>query len=154
MEENKHSHQPQAGHEGGDVDAWAVGKFAIGLAFITILSMTLVFGLYRFFESQHDKVVSVDPVKVFPEPRLQQTPMPDLKAVHDAEDQLLTGYAWVDPKQGLVRIPIDKAIDVLARKGLPSRAPAAASAVISMPTESGLGVAATAEPAASEEHKK
>jgi hypothetical protein len=53
--------------------------------------------------------------------------MPDLKAVRDSEDQLLHGYGWVDPKQGLVRIPIEQAINVLAKKGLPSRPPAAVS---------------------------
>ncbi len=153
MEENKHSQQSNAGHETGEVHAWAVGKFAIGLIVICAVSMTLLFGLYKFFNSQHDAVSSVDPVKVFPEPRLQQTPMPDLKEIRDAEDKLLSGYAWVDPKQGLVRMPIEQAINVLAKKGLPGRPEAAASG-ISMPTESGLGTPAAAEPAASEEHKK
>ena len=153
MEENKHPQQPHGGHETGDVNAWAVGKFAIGLVIICLLSMTMLLGLFRFFASRHDPLATVDPVKVFPEPRLEKSPMPDLKAVRDAEDQLLHGYAWADPKQGLVRIPIEQAIDVLAKRGLPSRSQPARS-TISMPTESGPGIQASTEHAAPEEHKK
>jgi hypothetical protein len=152
MEENKHPHQPHGGHETGDINAWAIGKFAFGLICICALSMGLVFGLYRFFESQNAPLVVVDPVKVFPEPRLQKTPMPDLQSIRDAENQVLSTYAWVDPKLGLVRIPIDQAIDLLAKKGLPSRTPPPAS-TISMPTESGLGIQAVSEPAEAQEHK-
>ena len=151
MEENKHSKQPHVGHETAEIDATSIAKFAIGLIVVCLVSMGMVFGLYRFFDSQHTATVDVDPVKLFPEPRLQKTP--DLKAVRDAEDQLLKGYGWVDPKAGLVRIPIDQAIEVLAKKGLPSRA-AVAPSTISMPTESSLGIVATPEPAAAEEHKK
>jgi hypothetical protein len=88
--------------------------------------MAALLGLFKFFASQHDPLAHVDPSTVFPEPRLQVTPMPDLKAVRDNEDNLLHSYAWVDPKHGLVRIPIDQAIDILAAKGLPSRPQAAA----------------------------
>jgi hypothetical protein len=63
----------------------------------------------------------VEPVKLFPEPQLQKTEILDLKALHAEEDKLLNGYAWVDPKQGIVRIPVDRAIEVLAKRGLPSR---------------------------------
>ncbi len=32
----------------------------------------------------------------------------------------LNTYAWVDKDAGVVRIPVDRAIDLLAQKGLPS----------------------------------
>ena len=38
-----------------------------------------------------------------------------------AEDQLLTSYGWVDQSKGIVRVPINRAIDMLASAGLPSR---------------------------------
>jgi hypothetical protein len=44
-----------------------------------------------------------------------------LKAIRAAEDQVLNGYAWMDPEKGVVRIPIDRAIDLLSERGLPSR---------------------------------
>lgn len=48
----------------------------------------------------------------------------ELKALRATEDALLTTYGWVDKDSGVVRIPIDQAIDRLLQKGLPSRQPA------------------------------
>ena len=36
-------------------------------------------------------------------------------------DAILDSYGWVDPDKGIVRIPIDQAIDIVAQKGLPSK---------------------------------
>jgi len=123
MDETKHPNAPHAGHETTDVNVWAVGKFAIGLVIVCVVSIGLLFGLLKFFQSREETSVAntVEPVKLFPEPQLQKTEILDLKALHAEEDKLLNGYAWVDPKQGIVRIPVDRAIEVLAKRGLPSR---------------------------------
>jgi hypothetical protein len=123
MDEIKHPQDPHAGHETTDINVWAVGKFAIGLVIVCVVSLLLLFGLLRFFQSREETSVAntVEPVKLFPEPQLQKTEILDLKALHAEEDKLLNGYAWVDPKQGIVRIPVDRAIEVLAKRGLPSR---------------------------------
>ncbi|MEO8594567.1 MAG: hypothetical protein ABI759_14720 [Candidatus Solibacter sp.] len=126
---NPHPHpnhpndDPRIQHETTDVNVWAVGKFAIGLVVITVLSLVLLFGLFKFFQNREEteKGTVVDTSKVFPEPRLQRTPIVDLKAIRAEEDKLLNGYAWVDQQKGIVRIPVDVAIDVLAKRGLPSR---------------------------------
>ena len=39
-----------------------------------------------------------------------------------AEDALLKNYGWIDQKTGIVRIPVDRAIELLAKRGLPARA--------------------------------
>src|ERR1017187_2334588 len=123
MDETRQPHNPRIGHETTDVNVWAVGKFAIGLVIVCVVSIALLFGLLKFFQSREETSVAntVDPVKLFPQPQLQKTPILDLKAIHAEEDRLLTGYAWVDPKQGIVRIPVDRAIEVLAKRGLPTR---------------------------------
>jgi hypothetical protein len=64
----------------------------------------------------------------------------ELKAVRDAEDQRLATYGWVDQAKGVVRIPIDRAIDLLSQRGLPARKQSPPAAEASVPTESGLGV--------------
>jgi hypothetical protein len=129
MDETRQPHTPHAGHETTDVNVWAVGKFAIGLVIVCVVSIALLFGLLKFFQSREETSVAntVDPVKLFPQPQLQKTPILDLKAIHAEEDKLLNGYAWVDPKQGIVRIPVDRAIEVLAKRGLPSRGVPAAT---------------------------
>jgi hypothetical protein len=134
---NKH----RAGFEESDVNVVAVGKFGIALLLTTIAAMALLFGVFRYFQaSEGGRAASVDPTKVFPHPQLQTTPIPDLKAVRAAEDQTLNSYGWVDQPKGAVRIPIARAMELVARKGLPVRASAPPSAEgVSTPTESGLG---------------
>ena len=56
-----------------------------------------------------------------PEPHLQVRAAEDLQETRAAENALLNGYGWIDKEAGIVRIPIEKAIDVLTRKGLPVR---------------------------------
>ena len=121
MEETK-PHTPHPGHETTDINVWAVGKFAIALVVVTVLSLVLLFGLMKYFQSREttEVVKTVDPEKAFPQPQLQKLPIPDLRQFHADEDKVLNSYAWVDQPKGVVRIPIERAIDVLAQRGLPS----------------------------------
>jgi hypothetical protein len=144
MEENSHLHGNPAGHEASDVNVWAVGKFALALIFIILVSLVLLVGLFKLFQAGEEtsQVPAIEPAKVFPEPQLQKTPELDLEVLRAEEDKLLKGYAWVDPQKGLVRIPIDQAIDLLAKRGLPSRPQAEMRTFttgVSEPTESSLG---------------
>jgi hypothetical protein len=148
MAENE-PERPGPKFEERDVNVWAVGKFGIALALICVLSLALLLGLFRFFENETGgakpyagKGIGVDASKLPPEPRLEETPILDLQAMRAAEDQVLNSYAWVDKPNGVVRIPIERAIDLLAQRGLPARpqaVPQSAASGVSMPTESGLG---------------
>ncbi|MDR3773467.1 MAG: hypothetical protein P4L26_08990 [Terracidiphilus sp.] len=59
----------------------------------------------------------------FPTPRLQTDDgNQEIADLHAKEDLLLTNYSWADKSQGSprrVRIPIDRAIELLAQRGLP-----------------------------------
>lgn len=138
MEENN---QHRGGHEETDVNAWAVGKFAVALAVVCVVSLALLFGLFRYFLSEQGGFAD-NTIKFPAEPRLQTAPALNLKAIRAAEDRALSSYGWVDQQKGIVRMPIDRAIDLLAQKGLPSRPQSEAQSAandVSMPTESGLG---------------
>jgi hypothetical protein len=54
-----------------------------------------------------------------PEPRLQANPAADLAALRASEEARLHGYAWVDRAAGRVRIPIERAMALLATDGTP-----------------------------------
>lgn len=141
------------GYETTDVHVQAVGKFAFALIAIILVSLGLLIGLFKYFQSREaaNQAKTIEPAKVFPEPQLQASPVLDLKAIRAEEDKLLSGYAWVDPQKGLVRIPIDQAIDLIARRGLPSRPPTGiqtSASGASVPTESGPGMAVPREGAA------
>jgi hypothetical protein len=53
-----------------------------------------------------------------PEPRLQNTPFDDLKRLRAEEDLLLNSYGWVDRSAGVVRIPIERALEIAGKNGL------------------------------------
>jgi hypothetical protein len=61
----------------------------------------------------------------FPTPRLQTDDgNQDVADLHQREDLLLNHYTWVNQSQGKVRIPIERAMQLIAEQGLPV-APAA-----------------------------
>ncbi|MHB1937878.1 MAG: hypothetical protein ACYCOR_14995 [Acidobacteriaceae bacterium] len=59
-------------------------------------------------------------VKRFPTPRLQTDDgNMDVADMHAREDMLLHHYSWVDQNKQTVRIPIERAMQILVQKGLP-----------------------------------
>ena len=149
MDETKHIPGHGPGHETSDVNVWAVGKFGIALVALCAISILMLLGLFKYFQSQEaTRTTNVVEPQMFPQPRLQQTPVLDLRAIRAEEDQVLNSYGWVDQPKGVVRIPISQAIDILAKRGLTSRPqPGVQSDAgnVSVPTASGLGVKAMAE---------
>ncbi|HKC62013.1 MAG TPA: hypothetical protein VKB86_00140 [Pyrinomonadaceae bacterium] len=54
-----------------------------------------------------------------PAPRLQENAPADLQQMRVHEKALLESYGWVDRSQGIVHIPVERAIDLLIERGLP-----------------------------------
>ena len=116
------------GHETTDADLGPLVKFAVFLAAITVFMALIVVGLYKYLDAREiaEKATRyplatgvVRPLP--PRPRLQTYPFDDIKELRKEESKVLDHYAWVDQNAGVVRIPIERAIDVLAEKGLPYR---------------------------------
>ena len=56
----------------------------------------------------------------FPTPRLQtDNGDQDLADLHQREDLLLNYYSWADQSKGTVRIPVERAMELIAQRGLP-----------------------------------
>jgi hypothetical protein len=151
MAENiRHAHHPEphrVGHETTDVNIWAIGKFGVALVIITLLSIGLLIGVFRYFqERQEDRTTAdVKPTAIFPQPQVLQDEPKNLANFRAQQEKDVTGYGWVDQSKGVVRIPVDQAIDLLLKKGVPVRPQTAAASGVSMPTESGLGIPQKAE---------
>jgi hypothetical protein len=147
MAENKQDlEQPTVGFERTDVDAWAIGKFGIALVLICVASIGMLLMLFHYFIAREGPPppkaysdLAGAGVRRAPAPQLEETPVIDLQRERAAEDQILNSYGWVDKQQGIVRIPVDRAIDLLVQKGLPSRSETPAVSTVSVPAESGLG---------------
>jgi hypothetical protein len=133
--------QPAPGHpevdfERTDVDATALLKFAFWLVVATVAVVLLLWRLYFVFVAQEaarqpaPPVMQADPAAMAPAgPSLQPLPALDLARFRAEEDLALGTYGWVDKDKGIVRIPIERAMRLLAERGLPAAAtplPAAA----------------------------
>src|SRR6266446_7167897 len=67
------------------------------------------------------RTVSPGDITKFPQPRLETDERREINDFRDQEEQTLNSYGWVDQQNGVVRIPIDRAMQLLAQRGLPTR---------------------------------
>ncbi|HXF06900.1 MAG TPA: hypothetical protein VNM72_16020 [Blastocatellia bacterium] len=120
----------ERGYETRDLNVSAVGKFLIGLFALICLTLVAMNELFQYFEQRAiRRDVPLPPMletrEIPPEPRLQVAPTADLQKLRATEEELLTTYGWVDRERGIVRIPIERAMDLMLERGLslPSRSP-------------------------------
>jgi hypothetical protein len=118
--------KPEHGHETSDVSISAIVKFGVALAIATAVVGVGMWGLLRFFEVRRDErevpvpsMVAANLQRTPSGPRLEADPLAPRRAVQAREDAVLTSYGWVDPKAGVARIPIDRAMELLVQRGLP-----------------------------------
>jgi hypothetical protein len=116
----------QAGYELRDISVRAVTWCAGALIVAAIVIHVALGGLYKLFEHQHPSPdapsrIAFNPQMIAPEPRLQIEPTKELDRYFASENQKLNTYGWVDKANGVVRIPINRAMDLIAQRGLPAR---------------------------------
>ena len=122
-----------------DIEVRGLAWFAASLLISGIVISLVLWGMFRYFEGklasldpQDTPVVAeqrlreppppTDPAARFPQPRLQSNAAEENARQRFAEDRVLASYGWRDAPAGVVRIPIDRAMDLVAQRGLPVRA--------------------------------
>jgi len=113
-------------HEQTDVRVGLLAKLGIGLMVLTVVVILAVLGLFRSVVSREARLeVPRSPLAASPTtyagPELQGIPRVELQERLAVEREFLMSYGWIDRESGVVRIPIEQAIDLLAARGLPSR---------------------------------
>ena len=117
-------------YETRDISFGAIAGWIIVLLILVAVSQFVAFGVHRhFIRARAQEVTDLSPLaqmrRLPPEPRLQVSPSVDLLRMREKEGAVLNSYGWVDSQAGVVRIPIDRAMDLIAQRGLPAQAPAA-----------------------------
>jgi hypothetical protein len=113
---------PNAGHERTDASPFFVGLFALGLVLMIALVLPLLSWIFwRMEASAVRSDAPPSPIagkQEIPEPRLETDRRADLARLRASEDERHSSYGWIDAQQRVVHIPIDRAIEILAERGL------------------------------------
>ena len=67
-------------------------------------------------QTAHELPASSPSQPYFPYPREQPDPLADLTSLRAREEAELNSYGWINKTTGVVRIPIERAIDIIAAR--------------------------------------
>ncbi len=113
------------GYEKRDVNTRGILYFVLALFLLLVASFLSMRSLFGYFSATQPLGPAASPFTnsraLPPEPRLQVQPVEDLNHVRQGQEELLNTYGWVDRASGKVRIPIDRAMDLVIERGLPAR---------------------------------
>jgi hypothetical protein len=111
-------------HEADRVRVKGILGFAVALvALAVIVQLVLAVVMQRFskeeakLQTQRPPLFALD-VDV-PTPHLQGNPVAELSRLKAQSLERLNTYGWANREAGIAHIPIDRAMDILARSGLP-----------------------------------
>jgi hypothetical protein len=117
-----------AKYEHTDIDPVIGYKFATWLTVAMLLSFGIVYGAFRFFDSQARTAnkqlrypMAAGQSRPLPTPSLQTQPFKDIYMLREDAAKKLQSYGWVDQDGGVVRIPVDRAMEVMLQRGFPTR---------------------------------
>lgn len=118
----------RAGHELRDVQYPVVTMILAVVTVLTLLGLGASWLFVKVMDRQREAAL-VPPSPLArtlpqqpPEPRLQANPAQDMRQFRAAEEELLNRYELIDEKGGIARIPIERAMELIAERGLPVRA--------------------------------
>jgi hypothetical protein len=105
--------------EPAGVSFWPV---LYGAVASVVLMLAAIWGLSAVYDWQVPGRALPAPEQ-FPSPRVQTHQAEQRQDLLAAQRRRLTGYEWADQNKTLVRIPIERAMDVIAQRGAAAYAP-------------------------------
>jgi hypothetical protein len=142
MSNDTTKHGSAAGHgdyERQDLQPSGILYFLLTIVVVAVLCLFGLRGLYAYLDHREKTsqpqvsplVTNVPedtrhiapgyPQSAFPSPKLEEDERGQLNDIRTNEEKTLYSYGWVDEKAGIVRIPIERAMDLLVERGLPVR---------------------------------
>lgn len=90
-----------------------VGGVAIAIV-VTLVAARMLLHAWRPAESGGIAPAPTAPLEASAPIKLQPDPVRDIEAYRGEQRKRLSSYAWVDRERGIVRIPIEQAMQALA----------------------------------------
>src|SRR2546429_466170 len=140
---NLNQEHDEVAYEREDLSPRGIFAFLIVLALVGVLVHFAVKAMYGYldaYQKQHQPTLNplvsqteTDSRKVsnadiarFPQPRLETNERLEINDLRLQEEKTLNSYGWIDQQAGVARIPIERAMELLAQRGLPTRPQAGA----------------------------
>jgi hypothetical protein len=124
------------GFEREDLGGRPVYAFIISVIVAGVLIYYVLWGMFHFLDAyerkqrvaksplvqyeQDTRTVTPEKISQFPEPRLESSELGEYDESRIRDEQVLNTYGWVDQNAGVVHIPIDRAMQLIAERGLPT----------------------------------
>ena len=140
-ERMNHVQNPEVDFEHRDLDMASILAFLFGLAVFGLILHFVLLGMYSFMDKytvrhqpppnplattveSRTRQVPPQARDKFPEPRLEVNERTELQGFLQYQEERLHSYGWVDEKAGVMHIPIEVAMQIIAQRGLPTRSQA------------------------------
>lgn len=127
----EHSHTPAppvdrgAGYEKRDANIKSLLQFGFWMAVViaaALIGMRFMFGYFARTMPLGPNVAPFATTRELPpSPRLQVLPHQELHDYCAEQNAAVSSYGWVNESSGVVRIPVDRAMDLILQRSLPAR---------------------------------
>jgi hypothetical protein len=125
MSDDDQKRAEELGHEPIAIPVSAVVKGFVALFGVIIASLIVIAGLTGVLSRwqggeptvQAPEIASTDPTGV---PALNPEQRGSLVELREKERRILTEYAWLNAEEGIARIPIRRAIEIVSDRAQPS----------------------------------
>lgn len=112
-------------YEKRDANLPALLQFGFWLAIVIVAAVVSMKYTLNFFQKVMPEGKPASPLSdvrtLPPAPRLQVHPHEELREYCTGQQQNVKSYAWVDERNGIVQIPVDRAMELVLERGLPVR---------------------------------
>ena len=112
------------GYETRDASVRTVLNFLLFLTLFLVATGLISWGMFRYFSAQEKKDDRASSpfagTRQLPlGTELQVTPREDWLKYREQQERNLENYSWENRANGIVRVPIEQAMDILLKKDLP-----------------------------------
>jgi hypothetical protein len=131
-------HDQQVEFEREDLTPKPILLFLLGLivaCVVVAVGLRVMYHYFDAYENNHEpaqnplaqqavsntRTVSQGDIMKFPQPRLETDERREINDFREHEEETLNSYGWVDQPAGVMHIPIDRAMQLIAQRGLPTR---------------------------------
>lgn len=113
---------PDRHYESSDANSRGVWSFAVGMTISVVVICFTIGGMMWLLRDGSPEFASRDsgPGIPPPAPALQVSTRADMDAYRSKENALLESYGWIDRDAEVVRIPIERAMELIAERGIPA----------------------------------